>query len=152
MLGVAEVFENPAGPFHKYVPTPVAVSFISAPVHTGLFELAVAVGKIFTVTLAVAVAVHPLASVIKTVYVPVRAGNALAIVGSCTLAVYPFGPLQAYDETVLPVPDKVAPDFKITVSLAQITFPLAVATGFTNTLTLTTAVAEQPTPLLTVMI
>ena len=42
---------------------------------------------VFTTTLAVAVAVHPLASVINTVYVPVRIGKALAICGSCTLAV-----------------------------------------------------------------
>ena len=44
----------------KYVPEPLDVKLIGEPRHTGLFELAVAVGKAFTVTSAVAKAVHPL--------------------------------------------------------------------------------------------
>ena len=48
------------GPFHEYVAPPVAVNLISVPTHTGLVDDAVAVGNGLTVTLAVAMAVHPL--------------------------------------------------------------------------------------------
>ena len=44
MLGVADVDVNDFGPFHEYVPPPVAVNLISVPKHTGLLLDAVAVG------------------------------------------------------------------------------------------------------------
>ena len=60
---------------------------IGEPRHTGLFELAVAVGKAFTVTDVVAKAVHPFVFSTTTVYVPVVASVAFKIVGFCTLLV-----------------------------------------------------------------
>ena len=57
------------------------VKLIGEPRHTGLFELAVAVGKAFTVTNVVAKAVHPFAFSTTIVYVPVAATVAFEIVG-----------------------------------------------------------------------
>ena len=53
--------------------------------HTGLLEVAVAVGNGFITTDVVAIAVHPLASFTVTVYVPELAVVACEILGSLTV-------------------------------------------------------------------
>ena len=49
------------------MPPPVAVKFKVLPAHIGLFELAVAVGRAFTVAVVEAVAVQPAALVTVTI-------------------------------------------------------------------------------------
>ena len=56
---------------------------------------ALAIGFAITVTSVLAFAVHPLAFVTTTVYVPPFAGVAFAISGFCTFDVNPLGPFQA---------------------------------------------------------
>ena len=51
-------------------------------------------GVVFTTTVAVAVPVQPLASVTVTVYVPLIAKVAFALVGFWLVEVNPDGPLQ----------------------------------------------------------
>ena len=67
ILGVAELAVKLSGPDQLYVPPPVAVKFKVLPAHIGLFELAVAVGRAFTVAVVEAVAVQPAALVTVTV-------------------------------------------------------------------------------------
>jgi len=60
---------------------PLEVRFKVPPVQTGLLLPAVAVGAAFTVTLAVAVAVQPLASVTVRMYGPLMTGIAFGMIG-----------------------------------------------------------------------
>ena len=78
----------PAGP---------PVRLRAVPAHTGPLLLAVAAGNAFTVTVVVAVLVHPLASVTVRVYVPAIAAVALADTeGLRNADVNPFGPVHEY--------------------------------------------------------
>ena len=53
---------------------PVAFNVVASPVHNSVFPLTETVGPVFTFTVVLAIAVHPLASVIVTVYPEVVAG------------------------------------------------------------------------------
>ena len=67
ILGFCSVEVNPFGPLHEYVPPPLDVRFSEVPEQTGLLLDADAVGRLLTVALVVAVAVHPPALVTVTV-------------------------------------------------------------------------------------
>ena len=56
--------------------------------------LTVTVGNGFTVTAVEAAAVHPLAAVTVTLYVPLALVVAAGIDGFCCVELKPFGPLQ----------------------------------------------------------
>ncbi len=73
---------------------PVAFRFKAEPVHCGVLLPAVGVGNALMVTLVVAVAIHPLASVTVTVYVPEAPVVTLVIDGFGWFEVKPFGPVQ----------------------------------------------------------
>ena len=61
----------------------------------GELLLAVAIGKAFTTTDVVAVAVQPLALVTLTWYVPLAKGVAEGILGFCNVELNEFAPVQA---------------------------------------------------------
>lgn len=60
LVGFCDAEVYPPGPLHAYVPPPVEESEMVAPVQYGPVLLEVATGEAFTVTVDVAVAVHPL--------------------------------------------------------------------------------------------
>jgi len=68
---------------------------IDPPTHTGVFELAVAVGLALTTTVVLADPVQPLLFVMVKMYLPAIAAVAEEIVGLCTLLVKLLGPVQA---------------------------------------------------------
>jgi hypothetical protein len=140
MVGFCSAEVNPFGPLHAYVAPAavVAVRFKSVPVQIGEFEPAVVVGAAFTVTFTVEVEEQPFA-VTVTVYVPLAAVVAEAIVGFCNAEVNPFGPLQAY---VAPAA-VVAVKFKL-VPAQMGEFEPAVVVGIALTVTFTVEVEEQP--------
>jgi hypothetical protein len=84
MLGFCKVELNEFGPDHEYNVPPDEVRFKVLPTQTGVFELAVGVGKVLITTVIVAVALQPLAFVTVTVYVPAAAVT-LEIIGFCRL-------------------------------------------------------------------
>ena len=79
--GLCVALEKLLGPLQLYVFNPAAppVKVSELPAHTGLLLVAVAVGKLLTTTVVVAVLVHPFASVTVKVYVPAIAAVALAL-------------------------------------------------------------------------
>lgn len=126
---------------HAYVPPPLAVKVCDAPLQiVALLGAITAVGVVFTVTTADAVAVQLLALATVTVYVVVEAGVKVA----CALLPPPL--LHVY------VPPPLA------VSICE--FPLQMvavagvipAVGFWFTVTVCEAVAEQFAPMLTVTV
>ena len=110
--------------------TSVAVRFKVLPAHIGPpFPAVGAVGIALTVAVVVpAVLVHPL-TVAVTLYNPVAAVVALAIVGFCKVDVKPLGPVQAY---VAPVTVE-AVRFKVLPAQIGPPFPAVGAVGIALT-------------------
>ena len=114
-----------------YVDAPLAVSVVELFGHTTLFPLTVIVGIGLTVTVIVAVFVHPAAEVPVTVYVVVDAGVTVAD------AVEIFPGIQLYVEAPLAV--------SVVEDPAQIEFvPVAVTVGSAFTVTVIVAVFVHP--------
>ena len=132
IVGFCKVDVKLLGPVQTYVApvTSVAVRFKVLPAHIGpLFPAVGAVGIALTVAVVVpAVLVHPL-TVAMTLYSPVAAVVALAIVGFCKVDVKLLGPVQTY---VAPV-TSVAVRFKVLPAHIGPLFPAVGAVGIALT-------------------
>ena len=140
-LGVTVMLAVLPPVFQLYVFAPLAVNTDVAPLHI-VDELAVAVtvGKEFTVTLTVAVPVHPAVLVPVTVYVVVELGVTVL------LAPVPNPPDQLYVFAPLTVNTDVAP-LHIAAGIAD-----ALTVGNRFTVTLTVAVPVHPAVLVPVTV
>jgi hypothetical protein len=140
-LGVTVMLAAMSPVLQLYVFAPLAVSSELSPLHiaAGLAD-AVTVGNGFTVTLTVAVPVHPSALVPVTVYVVVALGVTVL------LAPVPNPPDQLYVFAPLAVNTELAP-LHIAVGLAD-----AVTVGNGFTVTLTVAVPVHPAVLVPVTV
>jgi hypothetical protein len=92
MLGFCRLELNEFGPDHAYDVPPDEIKFNVLPTQTGVFELAVGVGKVLITTVVVAVVLHPLAFVTVTVYVPAADVVTLVIPGFWLVELNEFGP------------------------------------------------------------
>jgi hypothetical protein len=121
-----------------YVPPPTAVKVVLAPLQITDVPVILAVGKALTVTVLVAVAVHPFELVTVTVYVALAVGLTLidAVVSPVLHAYVP--PPAAVNEVLPPL---------------QITFvPVILAVGNGLTVIACAAVAVQLLPFVTVTV
>jgi hypothetical protein len=131
----------PNPPDQLYVLAPLAVNSELAPLHIAAgLAVAVIVGNGFTVTLTVAVPVHPAVLVPVTVYVVVALGVTVLF------APVPNPPDQLYVFAPLAVNTELAP-LHIAVGLAD-----AVTVGNGFTVTLTVAVPVHPAVLVPVTV
>jgi hypothetical protein len=137
------VFEvNDEGPLHAYVapaPASAAVKLIAAFSHTLLIPLICATGIGFTVTVCVAVFVHPFNVAVK-VYAPPLFNAAELMFALSVFEVNDEGPFHAY---VAPTPASAA--VKLIAAFSHTLFvPLICATGKGFTVTVCVAVFIQP--------
>jgi hypothetical protein len=118
------------------------------PAQTGPLLIAVARGKTLTITIVVAVLIHPLELVTVRVYIPAIANVALADTGGLlNVLVNPFGPVHEY--VVIPA----GPPVRLRALPAH-TGPLliAVARGKTLIITVVVAVLIHPLALFTIRV
>ena len=128
------------GGFQAYTSPPVAVSVVVVglpALHTLRVPPIKAVGNGLTVAIVLAVAAQLAALVTVTVYVPLAAVVAAAMLGVALVEVNPFGPDQLY------VPPPVAVKFKAEPTHIGLLL-LAVATGKALIVTVVEVVAVQP--------
>jgi hypothetical protein len=79
-VGLAQaVHDNPVDGVHTYDAAPVAVSTVLLPLHIMAFAPALTTGNGFTVTVTIAVSIHPVAFEPVTIYVVVTVGLAVGL-------------------------------------------------------------------------
>jgi hypothetical protein len=97
---------------------------------------AVIVGVVLTVTLVVAVEVHPPTAVPVTLYIPAFTALTLLIIGFCKVEVKPFGPVHKYVFAPFALKAIVAPVHTVTGGTTIV--------GVVLTVTLIVAVEVHP--------
>jgi hypothetical protein len=162
-VGLTGIVAVVAPVFHKYVPPPVAVKFVLPPLQITFVPVIFAIGKAFTATPLLAVAVQPLAFVTVTVYVAFAVG--LTVMAAVVSPVFhKYVPLPAAVKVVLPplqivaMPVMLAVGLGLTVIVTGVTGPvqpfeigvifMVATTGVTPAFTVVNeAIVPEPLPI-----